>query len=64
MGERDNGCNHYFIRPKAKWNGGEWSWDFSNREPIPLPDGVEEESLLLRLSNRVLRRLREMTHFG
>jgi hypothetical protein len=63
MGERDNGCNHYFIRPEQKWNGRGWQWDFSSREPIPLPheeeDEVllyeaEDEGLLSRLSNKVI----------
>ncbi len=64
MGERDNGCNHYFIRPVEKWDEGEWRWDFSNRELIPLPDGAEDKGFLLRLSNKVIRRFRELTHLG
>ena len=72
MGERDNGCNHYFIRPVEKWDEGEWRWDFSNREPMPLPFEAEDNGLLSKLSHvmgdgrlrNVYRRLRELTHLG
>jgi hypothetical protein len=41
-GKKEGVPEHYFIRPKEKWNGGEWRWDFSDRE-LMLPDGVGDE---------------------